>query len=116
MLFSPQMSRKSMALVSHFFFKIFMLRVAAVKLSRDVTEVYEKSTRFYKIICYWIFEVVGFAVFANFSFPLMVTYCLVIKKKPIGCLFESFPAPIEVYLGFSRWQSLSQASSSWYYC
>ena len=76
MLFSPQMSRKSMALVSHFFFKIFMLRVAAVKLSRDVTEVYEKSTRFYKIICYWIFEVVGFAVFANFSFPLMVTYCL----------------------------------------
>ena len=45
-----------------FFFQ-FLCRVAVVKLSRDVTELYEKSTRFYKIICFWTFEVVGFAVF-----------------------------------------------------
>ena len=58
MLFSHhalfQMSMKSMALASHFFF-FFVLRVAAVKLSRDVTELYEKSTRFYRIICYFEF-------------------------------------------------------------
>ena len=80
MLFSPKCPGRAWHW-RHFFFQ-FLCSVAVVKLSRDVTELYEKSTRFYKIICFWIFEVVGFLkwldlqFFANFPFPFIVTYCL----------------------------------------